>query len=195
MVEVRFHDCKTLSVRAACEMLTDAVKSAPLTVTVASRVMTDVLAVAVTLTVALPFPEAGDTVHHDASLLTVHPALVVTVKVFCSPATAKLSDVGETDRLVDGAAVCVTLIVFAATPVPLMVTVAVRCVVEVFATAATVTVPLLFPEAGDTVHHAALLLTVQLVFDVIVKVFCSFEAEKLREFDETDKVRDGAAGA
>ena len=65
---------------------------------------------------------------------------------------------------------CVTLMVLEATPVPLMVIVVVRCVVPVLAPVVTVTVPLLEPEAGETVHQFALLLTVQLVLEEIVNV-------------------------
>jgi len=69
--------------------------------------------------------------------------------------------------------VCVTVMVLAVTPVPLIVMVAVRAFAAVLAEAVTVTVPLFEPETGETVSHVgALLLTVQFVLDVIVNVFC-----------------------
>ena len=66
------------------------------------------------------------------------------------------------------AAACVTLMVCDTAPVPLTVTVAVRCVVPVLLVAVRATVPLFIPETGETVSHEALLLTVQFVLDVMV---------------------------
>ena len=59
-------------------------------------------------------------------------------------------------------------------PPPLTVTIADLC--EVVAVAVTVTVPSLEPEVGETVSQdGASLLTLQLMLDVIVNVFCSPE--------------------
>ena len=83
------------------------------------------------------------------------------------------------------AAVCVTLMVCAVTPVPLIVIVAVRADTSVLADAVTVTAPLFVPEAGETVSHAgALLFTVQLVLEVIINVFCWLSDVKLIELVE-----------
>ena len=60
--------------------------------------------------------------------------------------------------------------VLEATPVPLMVMVAVRSVMPVLAVNVTVTVPLFEPEAGETLHQLWLLLTVQFVLEEIVNV-------------------------
>ena len=74
------------------------------------------------------------------------------------------------------------------TPPPLTVIVADRSEVDVFSSAVTVTVPSFKPEAGETVSHVAEpALTDQLVFEVMVKVFCSPEDEKLSDKGETVK--------
>jgi len=57
--------------------------------------------------------------------------------------------------------------------------------------AVTVTIPLLEPDSGDTVSHvAALLLTVQLILEATVNVFCSPDARNSR--DVSDTVKTGA---
>jgi len=77
---------------------------------------------------------------------------------------------------------CVTVMVFAVTPVPLIVIVAVRAVAAVLAAAVTVTVALFVPEAVETVSHVgALLLTVHAVLDVTVNDCCCPVAAKLME--------------
>ena len=174
LVTAGFPACVTLIV---CE-----VTPVALTVTITVRSLVVVLAAAVKVTVPSPLPEAGDTVNHTALLLTVQLVLDVTVHVFCSPPAIKLNDDGETIRV--GAA-CVTLMVCEVTPVPLTVTVAVRWLAVVLAAAVKVTVPSPLPEAGAIVSHAALLLTVQLVLDVTVHVFCSLLAIKLNDDGET----------
>ena len=67
--------------------------------------------------------------------------------------------------------------------------VAVRCDDEVLlSAAATVTVPSPVPEDGEIViHDGALLLTSQLMLEVMVNVFCSVEDEKLNEMGDTVK--------
>ena len=69
--------------------------------------------------------------------------------------------------------------------------VAVREAVEVLAEAVTVTVPSLFPEAGDTVNHDALLPTAQLVLDEMEKVRSPPSATKSNE--EVDTANAGIA--
>ena len=58
-----------------------------------------VLEVVVAVTVPLLLPEAGETVHHEASLLTFQTVLDVILNDFCSPAFMKLSEDGSTERL------------------------------------------------------------------------------------------------
>ena len=79
------------------------------------------------------------------------------------------------------------------TPVPVTVIVAVRCVVFVLAVAETDTGLLFAPVVGDTVSHDSLLLTDQLMFDVISNVLFSAADAKLSEPAET--VRVGVAPA
>ena len=55
---------------------------------------------------------------------------------------------------------------------PVTVIIAIRLVSPVMASTVTVTVPLLLPEAGDTVNQEASMLTVQVVLEEMVKVFC-----------------------
>ena len=52
----------------------------------------------------------------------------------------------------------------------------------------TVTVLLLFPDSGESVIHVTLLLTVQLVLEVMVNCFCSPDAVTLNEVGSMDKV-------
>ena len=67
-------------------------------------------------------------------------------------------------------------------PPPLTVTVDDRSEVDVLTSAVTVIVPLLDPEAGETVNQdSEPLLTVQLVFEDMVNVFYSLDDEKLSE--------------
>ena len=67
-------------------------------------------------------------------------------------------------------------------PPPLTVIVAVRWEVNEFAEAVTVTVLSLESEAGEIVSQDdGLLFTFQLVFEVIVNVFCSPEDKKLSD--------------
>ena len=64
---------------------------------------------------------------------------------------AILRIVGDTVKL--EAAACVTMIVWLVTPLPAMVTVALRVLAEVFAAAVTVMVALFDPEAELTVNQ------------------------------------------
>ena len=148
----------------------------PLTVIDAVSGLVVVLAAAVTVIVPLLLPDAGDTVSQDAlPLSTVQFVLEVILNVFCSPSKTKLSEDSETVKVgVEVPAICMTLSVFAVTPVPLTVIVAVRWLVVVLAAAVTAIVALLLPDAGDTVSQAASpLSTVQFVLDEILNVFCS----------------------
>jgi len=104
----------------------------------------------------------------------------------------KLSEAVDSVRIEDAPA-CDTLMVRAVTPVPLTVIVAVRCVVLEFAVAETDTELLFAPVAGETVSHASLLLTDQLMFDVISNDLFSAAEAKLSEPAET--VRVGVAPA
>ena len=104
----------------------------------------------------------------------------------------KLSEAVDSVRIEDAPA-CVTLMVCAVTPVPLTVIVAVRCVVFEFAVAETDTELLFAPVAGETVSHDSLLLTDQLMFDVISNVLFSAADAKLSE--DVVTVRFGVAPA
>ena len=159
----------------------------PLTVMVAIRGDAPVLAAAVTVTVPLSAPPVGETISQPASLPTVQFVLEATVKIFCSPTSEKSRILVETVKVNVSATVacCVTLTVRDVTPVPLMVMVAVRDDTPVLAAATTVTVPLSEPEAGVMVSHDALLPTVQLTLDVMLKVRCSPAAAKLSMTGET----------
>jgi hypothetical protein len=66
------------------------------TVMVASRADVDGFASALTVIVPFIEPETGETVNHDALLLTVQLALEVMVKVRRSPNPSILCDVTET---------------------------------------------------------------------------------------------------
>ena len=134
------------NVASACVMLTVCgVTPVPATVTVVVRGLVPVLAAAVTVTVPLLLPEAGDIVAHESLLLTVQSVLAVIINDCCPPDAVKLSSVGSTVSVgigVEVAPSCVMVTVCDATPVPLTVTVAVRWLVPVFsaATIPTVTV-------------------------------------------------------
>jgi hypothetical protein len=116
-------------------------------------------------------PEAGLTVSHVCELETVHATLDVTEKVAVLAAAVTLNVAGLTDNvLVEPATACVTVTVCAVTPVPEIVTVADRVDVPVFACAVTVTVALFEPDAGLTVNHVWLLVTVQAILEVTLNV-------------------------
>ena len=75
---------------------------------------------------------------------------------------------------------------------PLTVMVPVREAVPVLVDTETVAVPSFVPEVGCTVNHeVSLLLTVQLVLDVMVNVFCWLSEEKFIE--AVDKTKLGVA--
>ena len=84
-----------------------------------------------------------DTVH---AIFEVIPKELALFKV-----AATLNVVGDTVKL--DAAACVTVTVLLVTPLPDMVTVALRVLAEVFAAAVTVMVALFEPEAELTVNH------------------------------------------
>ena len=125
----------------------------PLTVIVAVRCVVPVFAAALTVTVPLFAPEDGEKVSHEgASLMTVQFVLEVMLKDCCTASDVKvIVFVDKTNEYT--APVCVTLMVCEVTPVPLMVIVAVRCIVSALAVAVTVTVPLFAPEDGETVSQ------------------------------------------
>jgi hypothetical protein len=75
------------------------------------------------------------------------------------------------------AASWVTVMVLSATPVPDMVIIAVLVAAKVLADTVRVMAPLLEPETVPTVNHAWLLLTVQLVLDVMLKLAVLFAAD------------------
>jgi hypothetical protein len=72
---------------------------------------------------------------------------------------------------------CVTVMVLSAKPVPDTVIVAVLVAAKVLAVAVKVIDPLLDPLVVPTVNHAWLLLTVQLVFEVMLKLAVLFAAD------------------
>ena len=72
-------------------------------------------------------------------------------------------------------------------PIPFTVRVAVRWDGEALALAVTVIELLLWPDEGVTVNHVApFRVMLQLVFELIVKVFSSLSDEKLNEDGDTD---------
>ena len=139
----------------------------PETVTVAVRCEVVLFAVAVIVNEPLLLPLVGETVSHAALLDTDHDTLDVTVtEGEAPPLTPKLCDVGETVSVASMPA-CVTFIVLVI-PLPETVTVALRCVVPVFAVAVIVNEPLLLPLVDETVSHVALLVTDHDMLDVTV---------------------------
>ena len=92
------------------------------------------------------------------------------LKVFCSPKDEKNSAVVDNSKIGAGA-YCVTFMVCAVTPVPLTAKIPVRGETPVLVDTETVTKPPFAPEVGSTVNQdSALLLTVQLVLEVMVNV-------------------------
>ena len=86
---------------------------------------------------------------------------------------SKFIEVVDTVKSGEDVPACVMSMVCVTTPVPLTVIIAFRSDVLVLVAIEIVTVPLFAPVAGATVSHdGALLLTVQLVFDVMVNVSC-----------------------
>ena len=166
------------------------VEPVELTVTVAVRAVSAGFAAAVTVIVLSFEPEVWERLSHAASSLTVQLTLDVILNACRSPAAAKPSVLGVTVRKRSKTTpVCVTLTVTYPAPAPFIVITAVRpgSVTSVIGSTFTYTVPLLRPEAGDTFAHEALLLTVQLVLETIVKLFCSPAWTKLSEVGDTDK--------
>ena len=84
---------------------------------------------------------------------------------------------------------CVTVIYFVETPEPLIVTVAERLLVDVFALLALTVIVLLFePLVGDTDNQLALSLTDHVTFELIAKLLELPDAELiLTEFTEVVK--------
>jgi hypothetical protein len=108
---------------------------------------------------------------------TVQYVFEVILKIavlFAADATLKV----VADRLrLAVAASWVTIIVLSATPVPDIVIVAVLAAAKVLAVAVKVIAPLLEPAAAPTVNHAWLQVTVQFVFEVILKIAVLFAAD------------------
>jgi hypothetical protein len=136
-------------------------------VTVAVRTDAAVLARAVTVIVPPKEPETGDTVSQPSLLLTDQPVFDDIVNDLASPAATKLREVVDTVRVAAAASACCVTSMVRVTPPPVMVMVAMRSALDVNTSATTVTVPFIEPEAGETVNHVALLLTVQLMFEVM----------------------------
>lgn len=86
----------------------------------------------------------------------------------------KLNEVGDTVKLGVTYPACVTLIILSVTSVALNVIVPLLAAELVLAEALIVDEPLFVPELDETVSHdVALLLTVQLVFEV-TEILCEF---------------------
>ena len=68
-----------------------------------------------------------------------------------------------------------------------MIAIAAARALDVLGAVVIVIVSLLEPDDGETVAHEALLLAVQLMFDVMINSLCSPEAMKLAELVEADK--------
>jgi hypothetical protein len=146
-------------------------------VIIAVLVAAKVLAVAVKVITPLLKPLAVPTVNHAWLLATVQLVFEVMLKLavlFAADATLKV----VVDRLrLAVAASCVTIMVLSVTPVPDTVIVAILVAAKVLADAVKVIAPLLEPLEVPTVNHAWLLLTVQLVFEVILKIAVLFAAD------------------
>ena len=123
------------------------------TVTVANRVDDKGLEFAITSTVSFWLPETGLTVSHGTldTILQEEFDKITNDEELPSP-EATVSSEGETDN---SAATpdCVTVICFADTPLPDMVTVAERFDVNELAVADTSTLLFPIPVTGDTVSH------------------------------------------
>ena len=181
-------DTSNDGVNASCVMLTVLDPAPrPITVTVAVRDAAPVLAAAVTVTAPLPEPSTGETVSHAGSLLLTIQLVLDVISNGCCPAD-DIKRREAVDTVSDGMDdACATLMDCASTPALLTVMVAVRSAMDVLAAAVTVTVPSLAPEEGEIVSQdEPSLPTVQFVFEVMVKVFCSPEAEKFNEAIDTD---------
>lgn len=156
--------CVTLTV---FELTPDA-----LIVTVADRELRDVFSLAETVIVRLLEPLDGLTESQLLSSLIVQLVFELIVKLpelFADAPTVKL------DLLIvryGSAPSCVTVTVLELTPVPLIVTVAERELVDVFSLAVTVAVPSAEPLVGFTVSQSASSLIIQLVLELIEK--CSW---------------------
>jgi hypothetical protein len=170
---------------AACETETVCVLPPPVRVTVPLRAL-PVLAAAVTETVPLLLPEAGETVIHESDLVTDQFVLDVTEILFDSPDEVKLMLAGDMVSVAAGAAACETETV-CVLPSPVRVTVPVRAL-PVLAAAVTETVPLLLPEVGETVIHESDLETDQFELDVTEMLFDSPDEVKLMLAGDTVSV-------
>ena len=169
----------------SCDTLTVREVLPAVTVTVPERDDDPVLALTDTVTLRLPLPEEGDTVIHDADLLTDQFVLEVTENDLLPDVFEKLNDEGETDT-VDEAAACDTLTVRVRFPA-VTVIVPVREEVEVLADAVILTLPLFEPDDDERVSHDTLLLTDQLTLDVMLILCEEPDAVKLNDDGETVK--------
>jgi hypothetical protein len=171
-------------------MLTVRSMPPPLTVRVAVRWIVAVFASAVTLIGPSLLPEAGETVIQAASSLAVQLTLEVTATIVVEPADAKSSVAGKT--VSEAAAAACVMLTVRSMPPPLTVIVAVRVPVVVLASAVTLIVSSLLPEAGETVIHAASSLAVQLTLEVTATDSVEPAAAKSSVAGET--VSDSAPG-
>ena len=106
------------------------------------------------------------------------------LNVCCDAVALKFNEVVDTVK----APSCVMSMVCVSTPVPLIVIIAFRSAALVLAAIDIVTVPLFAPVVGATVtHDGALLLTVQLVLDVMVNVSCRATHEVRIPYNDTVK--------
>jgi hypothetical protein len=112
-----------------------------------------VFSAAFTVIVPLPVADALVSVHHAALLAAVHVVLLVTSILYEPAAAVAEIFAGLTER-VGVAAACVT-VTSRVIDAPLTTTLTVRVSNVVFSATFTVIVPLLFPDVGVTVHHAA----------------------------------------
>jgi hypothetical protein len=160
-----------VAVAAACvTVIVTGVTPVPETVTNAWRVVLAVFTAAVKVSAPLLLPEVGETVNQLWFDAAVQAVFDVTVTEAVLPAGAAMFTLLlETASVyVILAAACVTVIVTGVTPVPETVTVAWRVVLAVFTAAVKVSVPLLLPDAGETVSQLWFDAAVQAVFDVTV---------------------------
>jgi hypothetical protein len=132
---------------------TYAVSPLSLSVTVADRAALEVFLATSTLIVALPLPEPGETVTHEAEEVAVQARL--DDQLICAGELHPAAPTFQVAVPGDGAAAWLTVTTCATTPETFSVTVADLASDEEFAAAFTLMEALPVPDAGETVSQAA----------------------------------------
>jgi len=140
----------------------------PDTVIVALLELVEVFAETLTVIEPLLVPEVGVTDAQPWLLLADHPTFAVMVTP-CEPdPEPKLRLPVETSKDAGGVAPSCVMVIVSDNPLPLIVTVVLLELVEVFACAETLIEPLLLPEEGETLTHPAPLLALQPMLEFTV---------------------------